>query len=348
MRKKSMIVFGLLAMAIPAMANVYNYGTLYSLTDGSWGSEPQWSGDFASAIFSPTLQDHQIQFTQVLGYGENIANRGAYVWSAPVGESITSVQFYWWRSGDQADFKAALFTLNPGDTVANAGIAWSTNANNVMYADGTQTVAFPVAQNVKSIGIGLVDVWSAYGCSVIFNTISIETQAAPMHVVSGTVSPGGLSGDLSDIGVKVEFAQNGAVVKTAQVFLNTNGSYTIPEVVEGTYDVTVKGGFWFKKTFSGVTVLGDATLPAITLVAGDLNADAKVDVSDLGILAANYGTGTGAAMDFNKDAGALGLAVGDAVEKSETVPSTQSCGAAGVSLIAGVMLMGLVAVKLEE
>jgi hypothetical protein len=75
---------------------------------------------------------------------------------------------------------------------------------------------------------------------------------------------------------------------------------------------------------------------------GDFNDDGSVDVSDLGILAANYGSGTGSGLDFSADAGALGLTTA-----KEDV-STLGCGSIGLPLIAGMLLMCVPLVKLEE
>jgi hypothetical protein len=80
---------------------------------------------------------------------------------------------------------------------------------------------------------------------------------------------------------------------------------------------------------------------------GDFNHDGKVDVSDLGILAANYGTGTGASCDFNADAKALGL-VADTAKDEVPMTSTLGCGSLGLPLVAGLLLMGMWLVKLEE
>ena len=82
---------------------------------------------------------------------------------------------------------------------------------------------------------------------------------------------------------------------------------------------------------------------------GDFNNDGKVDVSDLGILAANYGAGSGGTLDFNADAKALGLLVGSEVAentpKTETdatpVSSDWGCGSAGLPLVVGIILAGL-------
>jgi hypothetical protein len=79
---------------------------------------------------------------------------------------------------------------------------------------------------------------------------------------------------------------------------------------------------------------------------GDFSGDGKVDVSDLGILAAHYGTGTGAVLDFNADAKAIGLSG----EAKEEVPVTSDlgCGLAGLPLIVGLLLIGMSLIKLDE
>lgn len=79
---------------------------------------------------------------------------------------------------------------------------------------------------------------------------------------------------------------------------------------------------------------------------GDFNADGKVDVSDLGLLAAHYGEGTGASLDFDADAAALGLVAGDAKQDPRTTDDS-SCTLAGLPLVAGLFLMGMFAARLE-
>ncbi len=103
---------------------------------------------------------------------------------------------------------------------------------------------------------------------------------------------------------------------------------------------------------------------------GDFNNDQKVNVSDLGILATNYGYGMGRTMNFAQDAKAVGLVTGDDVvsapssdfqgppqntQKADAQPegdpvtrSLGGCGSAGLPLIAGVLLMGMVLYKHEE
>jgi hypothetical protein len=78
---------------------------------------------------------------------------------------------------------------------------------------------------------------------------------------------------------------------------------------------------------------------------GDFNNDGAVDVGDLGILAANYGTNASSAnwsVDYAK---AFGTTVMEG-ECDEEVSSI--CSSLGLSLIAGLAMMGLMIVKLEE
>jgi hypothetical protein len=76
---------------------------------------------------------------------------------------------------------------------------------------------------------------------------------------------------------------------------------------------------------------------------GDFNSDGQVDVGDLGILAANYGTNASGA-DFDADyAKVFGSSVSDDEEADSTL-----CSSLGLPLVAGMILMSLLLVKLEE
>ena len=78
---------------------------------------------------------------------------------------------------------------------------------------------------------------------------------------------------------------------------------------------------------------------------GDFNNDGKVDVGDLGILAANYGTNASGAnfeADYAKVFGAA--AEGDGEEET----ASTICSGLGLPVIAGLAFMGLMLVKLEE
>jgi hypothetical protein len=80
---------------------------------------------------------------------------------------------------------------------------------------------------------------------------------------------------------------------------------------------------------------------------GDFNGDHAVDVGDLGILAANYGTNTNNT-DWSTDyAKAFGTTTTSEDDSEEEITSSV-CSGLGLPLIAGLILMGLMLVKLEE
>jgi hypothetical protein len=77
---------------------------------------------------------------------------------------------------------------------------------------------------------------------------------------------------------------------------------------------------------------------------GDFNGDKLVDVGDLGILAAHYGEGATQQSSFAADyAKAFGSTVADDTQDDASV-----CSTLGLPLIAGLLLAGLMLVKLEE
>jgi hypothetical protein len=107
--------------------------------------------------------------------------------------------------------------------------------------------------------------------------------------------------------------------------------------------------------YDGMVDVGDLGILAAnyggsgkTWAQGDFNGDNLVDVGDLGILAAHYGEGVSNAMlDFETDyAKAFGTTVDDT--EGEATDSSSMCSALGLPLIAGLALMSLMLVKLED
>jgi hypothetical protein len=80
-----------------------------------------------------------------------------------------------------------------------------------------------------------------------------------------------------------------------------------------------------------------------TWAMGDFNLDGRIDVSDLGILAANYGVGSGSAEDFDfiRDAKAFGLAGEEAAGDEKGMDAIPGCGTIGLLLMSGMVLAGM-------
>ena len=81
---------------------------------------------------------------------------------------------------------------------------------------------------------------------------------------------------------------------------------------------------------------------------GDFNNDGKVDVGDLGILAANYGTNASGADYYADYAKVFGQAADDADDTTEDESVSSVCSGLGLPLIVGLLLAGLTLVKLDE
>jgi hypothetical protein len=90
-----------------------------------------------------------------------------------------------------------------------------------------------------------------------------------------------------------------------------------------------------------------------TWAMGDFTGDGAVNVSDLSLLAANYGTGSASTLDFAQDYATV-FGTSDANETSDVSAddgentSSTVCSSLGLSLIAGLAMMGLMLVKLED
>jgi hypothetical protein len=197
--------------------------------------------------------------------------------------------------------------------------------------------------------------------------------------VQGTIALPDLAASRLGRSATVQVLDGGnTVLETHPVVLDAAGTYSFVTALRGTYTIEASSTGFAPQT-QWVTITGGDDLVNFTLsgLAGDANHDGKVDVSDLGILAANYGTtagaiwekgdfnrdgtvdvsdlgilaanygaGTGASLDFNADAKTLGLAA--EVKEDAPVTSTFGCGSVGLPLIAGFLLMGVFLVKLDE
>jgi hypothetical protein len=96
----------------------------------------------------------------------------------------------------------------------------------------------------------------------------------------------------------------------------------------------------------GILAANYGTASGATWEKGDFNDDGAVDVGDLGILAAHYGEGSSSSLNFSSDyAKAFGTTTTD--DSSDDISSTM-CSSLGLPLIAGLALMGLMLVKLED
>ena len=68
-----------------------------------------------------------------------------------------------------------------------------------------------------------------------------------------------------------------------------SGTFSLPNIPKGTYDIAVKGFCWLQKVLPNVVVNGDVSGLSASLLTADLNNDNSVDSSDFGLLIGDYG-----------------------------------------------------------
>jgi len=219
--------------------------------------------------------------------------------------------------------------------VSSTGVAWSYKIHGAAtWTDFASTDQLPDVITGVTLHSEKNDSYQWLIVDWIWDSLKIETTPAPAVYVDvwGKAVPG-YSGSLEDIAIKIEFIQNGEVVRTVRKILGPEGDFLVPNVQTGVYQVKIKACCWMSKTstwnFTGATDMG-----TINLNGGDINGDDKVDVSDLGVLAANYGSSGSFAMD----AQAVGLATASEPKEAATTSKLGTCGAAGLPLIAGFVL----------
>ena len=105
----------------------------------------------------------------------------------------------------------------------------------------------------------------------------------------------------------------------------------------------------------GVVNVGDLGILAANYGAsnklwneGDFNNDGAVNVGDLGILAANYGTGVNGASDFAADYAKVFVTSVEDDDSEMTEDEGSLCSGLGLPLLAGLLLAGLMFIKVDE
>jgi hypothetical protein len=80
------------------------------------------------------------------------------------------------------------------------------------------------------------------------------------------------------------------VTPGVQLILPSDGTYSLPGINPGTYDLAVKVSGFLSQTQAGVVVPSDGSVEAnFNLRAGDVTGDNRVNILDLNALKTNYG-----------------------------------------------------------
>jgi len=96
-----------------------------------------------------------------------------------------------------------------------------------------------------------------------------------------------------DSGVSVSLVDTSSGTATLQVFTDASGNYQFTDVQPGTYRVVAAHKGFLRAAYGNVsasTSSASVSVPAITMKAGDLTGDNKIDLLDVATFAKNYGS----------------------------------------------------------
>ena len=123
------------------------------------------------------------------------------------------------------------------------------------------------------------------------NLSSFCLNPSPSANVSGTVTLGDCNDPEQAITFEFRPKPSGTAFKRKVLLTQSganSGTFSLPNIPKGTYDIAVKGFCWLQRVIPNVVVNGDVSGLNATLLSADLNNDNAVDIADFGILVNEY------------------------------------------------------------
>ncbi len=182
-------------------------------------------------------------------------------------------------------------TIAPANGVSRY-ITW----NNVTWASSNPSVA-TVDQTGKVTAVAPGSANISVTASNLTATCAVTVQAATT-TITGSATLGSFSGALTG---QIQVYVDG----TQQATTDAGGNYTISGVSPGSHTLVIESPGYLKAEGT-ITVAGSTSIPAVTLIAGDVNGDGVINIDDYTDLVQAYGATSGsshwnAAADFNRD-----------------------------------------------
>ena len=147
-----------------------------------------------------------------------------------------------------------------------------------------------ILANVTRVDIGIEMVGNNGG----FDTDGLDNIQLykPVTVsISGAVTLEACNDPEQNITFEFRPKPSGTPFKVKQVLTQSGpniGTFSLPNIPVGTYDIAIKGYSWLQKVIPNVVVTGDISVATVLLPVGDLNNDNSVDATDFGLLVGTY------------------------------------------------------------
>ena len=183
------IAVALLAAGAVQAATIYDYTG--NMNSSAWTLEKYDSDGYWNVVFQngsyATASQQQLQ-NQYGGYAPTPAPRGAFTWTAPVGQYISNISFTLAGSNNPADMKAIVYTFSStGQSLQNANPYYWTGATS-----GNFTVNFSSTDQVQKIGLGFLNNVSYNTWYVGYSAAKITTEVIPEPASLGLLALGAL------------------------------------------------------------------------------------------------------------------------------------------------------------
>ncbi len=195
-------------------------------------------------------------------------------------------------------------TINMGGSDTLTASVSPTNASDpaLTWTSSDPSVATVVysgaSYTINAVGVGTASITATTtDGSDLTATCAVTVQPAAT-TITGSAALGSFSGSLTgQIQVYVD--------ETQQATTDANGNYTIYGVSPGSHLIEIKSPGYLEAEGT-IIVASSTSVPAVTLLAGDVNGDGVINIDDYTDLVQAYGATSGssnwnAAADFNRD-----------------------------------------------
>ena len=170
---------------------------------------------------------------------------------------------------------------------------YATNSSQI-YNPGRldmQHITLPAAFATQTLtSVNLVDTGATRVSRAILDGLTVSYQTNKPFV-SGTITLGDCNDPEQNITFELRPKNGGALIKIKQVLTQSgpnSGTFSLPNIPAGTYDIAIKGYCWLKKVLPSVVVNGNVSGLTATLVSADINNDNSVDSTDFGLLIGEF------------------------------------------------------------
>jgi probable HAF family extracellular repeat protein len=291
---------------------------------GEWSGARDVSADGSVVIgwaYTPDREYHACRWDQ--GLPADLDTLGG-PHSMALGVSFDGKVVVGWSYNDAALFRAFRWTqteeMRPLSELPNSYYVWSYDVSadgqisvgeTSLLSAGTRALRWHTGSSVEDLNVAysslLTDGSILEGARAISSdgrfiagygihapdqrreAFLLDTRAR-LFRLQGTVHLHDYYGDSTQVPIVLELYRNGSLVRREQVYLDSNGSYTLYGVFSASYDVAFKATHWLRLVVRGVTVT-DADVYGVNadLINGDVDGDNEVTLFDFGALVAAFG-----------------------------------------------------------